>query len=219
MSCVIGSWGWRHPEWEKDVFYPDDLPSDWRLSYYANEFDTVVVPASYWSADGYGDEDWLDDVTDVFRFYIDWPFLQMSTQAEYEKCAQYCQSLEQQLSAVLVNADIWSQLSSEQQQWFTTATKEIAVMQYSSMSGAEIEAEFTAVFNDQKSLDGESLLLLRSNATETLRELGGRLTELLKSSAYEKNNAETTLSIVLSNKVVEIQRLNELKTLLTLLVE
>ena len=36
---------WEHPAWNQE-FYPDDLPEDWRLSYYANEFPVVLVPVS-----------------------------------------------------------------------------------------------------------------------------------------------------------------------------
>ena len=38
----LGARGWRHAHWEND-FYPDDLPPDWQLAYYANEFSTVLV--------------------------------------------------------------------------------------------------------------------------------------------------------------------------------
>jgi hypothetical protein len=39
----LGSWGWDWDAWE-GVFYPEDLPEDWRLSFYANEFPLVVIP-------------------------------------------------------------------------------------------------------------------------------------------------------------------------------
>ncbi len=39
---LIGSAGWQHPEWENS-YYPEDLPPDWRLGYYANEFSLAVI--------------------------------------------------------------------------------------------------------------------------------------------------------------------------------
>jgi hypothetical protein len=39
----LGSWGWDWDAWE-GVFYPQDLPKDWRLGFYANEFPLVVIP-------------------------------------------------------------------------------------------------------------------------------------------------------------------------------
>ncbi|MDH5218225.1 MAG: hypothetical protein OEX19_11040, partial [Gammaproteobacteria bacterium] len=29
-------------------YYPEDLPPDWRLDYYANEFTALAVPADNW---------------------------------------------------------------------------------------------------------------------------------------------------------------------------
>jgi len=64
----IGAVGWQHAGWHQG-FYPDDLPEDWQLSYYANEFSTVLVPADYWQGDGDADE-LLEQVPDSFLFYL-----------------------------------------------------------------------------------------------------------------------------------------------------
>ena len=46
----LGAYGWRHKHWS-NTFYPEDLPvdadDDWRLAYYSNEFNAVLVPADY----------------------------------------------------------------------------------------------------------------------------------------------------------------------------
>lgn len=39
---LIGSLGWQHDAWQ-DAFYPEDLPSEWRLGYYSNEFPLAVI--------------------------------------------------------------------------------------------------------------------------------------------------------------------------------
>jgi hypothetical protein len=39
---LVGSIGWQHLEWQ-DSFYPEDLPPDWRLGFYANEFALAVI--------------------------------------------------------------------------------------------------------------------------------------------------------------------------------
>lgn len=39
----LGSWGWDWDAWELS-FYPPDLPEDWRLGFYANEFSLGVIP-------------------------------------------------------------------------------------------------------------------------------------------------------------------------------
>jgi len=69
----VGACDWQHPQWQ-NCFYPDDLPQDWRLSYYANEFSTVLVPQSQWQAswqaEGADFEQWAEDVPEGFRFYF-----------------------------------------------------------------------------------------------------------------------------------------------------
>ena len=68
----VGAYGWKHENW-LDSFYPEDLPGDWQLTYYANEFSCVLMPAHYLLADDCDIEQWLDDVPDTFKFYVEWP--------------------------------------------------------------------------------------------------------------------------------------------------
>ena len=68
---VIGACGWKHSGWLND-FYSDDLPEDWQLGYYSNEFPLVYVPASEWL--NVPDlSEWRHDVSDVFRFVLEIP--------------------------------------------------------------------------------------------------------------------------------------------------
>jgi len=46
---LIGTAGWQHSEWGNEVFYPDDLPEDWFLSFYSNEFPVTLIPESQWA--------------------------------------------------------------------------------------------------------------------------------------------------------------------------
>ena len=72
----FGTVGWQHPQWESD-FYPDDLPADWQLPFYGNEFPVVAVPASEWL---HADEDqlfeWRDNSDDHFRFIFECTWVQ-----------------------------------------------------------------------------------------------------------------------------------------------
>lgn len=84
LNIQLGAYGWMHAQWN-DVFYPEDLPLDWQLSYYSNEFNTVLVPASYWAKERgvnnqksgqktdqtFTCDDWLDSVHDKFQFYVE----------------------------------------------------------------------------------------------------------------------------------------------------
>jgi hypothetical protein len=71
QSINLGAYGWLHTHWLVS-FYPEDLPQDWQLGYYSNEFNTVLVPADYWQNMPPGEcEQWLDDVHPDFEFYIE----------------------------------------------------------------------------------------------------------------------------------------------------
>lgn len=45
---LMGATDWHHQEWGNDIFYPDDLPEDWYLSFYANEFPVALVQNKQW---------------------------------------------------------------------------------------------------------------------------------------------------------------------------
>jgi hypothetical protein len=72
-ELVVGARGWEHAQW-LEAYYPDDLPEDWRLDYYANEFGCVVLPPEVWmTSDEKVIEQWLEDVEDDFLFYLELP--------------------------------------------------------------------------------------------------------------------------------------------------
>jgi hypothetical protein len=67
----IMSVGWEYPGWT-GKFYPDDLPVEWRLAYYANEFPGVLIPHQRWITAGSQTlESWVADVSESFRFYLE----------------------------------------------------------------------------------------------------------------------------------------------------
>lgn len=66
----VGLLGWQDVAWA-DTYYPDDLPADWRLSYYANELNCVCLAESDWCvADEATWQEWVDAVAEGFRFYL-----------------------------------------------------------------------------------------------------------------------------------------------------
>jgi hypothetical protein len=70
---AVGMWGWLEEPWTAG-FYPEDLPEDWRLAYYANEFSRAYVPSSYWiGPGGRALEPWAAEVPAAFRFVLEWP--------------------------------------------------------------------------------------------------------------------------------------------------
>lgn len=65
----VGACGWEYAHW-LDNYYPHDLPAEWRLSFYANEFPAVLVPQDQWRDQWQHLADWVEDVPDEFRFYL-----------------------------------------------------------------------------------------------------------------------------------------------------
>lgn len=73
VGVAILTRGWMLPGWA-GRFYPDDLPPEWRLSFFANHFPAVLVPAADWLAAGpNGLAAWAAEVPSRFHFYLEHP--------------------------------------------------------------------------------------------------------------------------------------------------
>jgi len=105
---LIGAAGWLHEKWGNEVLYPEDLPEDWYLSFYANEFPIVLVPDSQWN-DEDAAQQVIDEITELdtqgFKciFELDWK--------RYPETASYLNILEQlgsTLSGLLLKVDTQS---------------------------------------------------------------------------------------------------------------
>ncbi|HED17389.1 MAG TPA: hypothetical protein ENI64_11325 [Gammaproteobacteria bacterium] len=74
----IGSAGWQYPSWSEN-FYDEELPPEWRLTFYSNEFRFCVIPWSDWgSASQETLEQWADDIEPPFRFFLQIPMEQVA---------------------------------------------------------------------------------------------------------------------------------------------
>ena len=72
-AVVFGAAGWDYDAWQGS-YYPEDLPPEWRLTYYANEHRAVLVPARDWAgAPSERWEQWVEDVHAGFRFFLELP--------------------------------------------------------------------------------------------------------------------------------------------------
>lgn len=49
---LLGTAGWERPDW-LDAYYPVDLPAEWRLAYYANDCDCLLLSAAEWCGEGF----------------------------------------------------------------------------------------------------------------------------------------------------------------------
>jgi len=73
-TIFVGSRGVSHPAW-CEGFYPDDLPLEWRLSYYGNEFRALLLLQD--DINSLSREEvveWLEDLNDDFRLLYELEF-------------------------------------------------------------------------------------------------------------------------------------------------
>lgn len=70
MSIELVARDWNRLDW-CGSFYPDGLPEDWRLTYFANAFEAVLIPLSVWQLQAGVLGQWANDVPMRFRFYME----------------------------------------------------------------------------------------------------------------------------------------------------
>ena len=108
-NISVGAYGWRHSHW-LGSFYPEDLPvsaeEDWRLTYYSNEFNCVLVPAEYLLCLSgqnavIGCNHWLGEVNDEFQFYVECT-MDMFDHVSFDVLAVQLKLLQPQLSALVI---------------------------------------------------------------------------------------------------------------------
>ena len=46
-NILVGIQGWLHDRWQGS-FYPEDLPADWQLDFYSNQFYCVLIEQEQW---------------------------------------------------------------------------------------------------------------------------------------------------------------------------
>jgi uncharacterized protein YecE (DUF72 family) len=71
--CYLGASGWDHTTWI-GAFYPEDLPPEWRLSYYNTSFECVYLPYTLWSQASLETlAAWSAETLDHFCFLLEAP--------------------------------------------------------------------------------------------------------------------------------------------------
>ncbi len=71
QNLLVGVYDWRQFGLS-DHFYPPDLPQDWRLGYFANEFETACVLLDEADLSAGASMAWLEDLPDSFRLHFEW---------------------------------------------------------------------------------------------------------------------------------------------------
>ena len=70
MNLFIGTSGWTYNHWQS-VFYPKDLPSEDRLRYFSNHFNTVEINYSFYRLPRISTyQKWRQQTPDNFLFAV-----------------------------------------------------------------------------------------------------------------------------------------------------
>ena len=95
----VGAVGWKHPEWTS-VYYPDGLPKEWRLAYYANDFRAALIPFDeLLGAPSSALRQWSSEVPDGFLFGVE-----VRPHPAVGSVLHRCNSLGERLKGVLLRA-------------------------------------------------------------------------------------------------------------------
>jgi len=71
MLMITGAIGWEHDQW-LGTYYPDEIATDWHLTFYTKEFQTVVAPSNFWSNCSLEDiKEYCADVTEEFALIFE----------------------------------------------------------------------------------------------------------------------------------------------------
>lgn len=100
-ELIVAPRGWTHPGWDGN-FFPADLPDDWRLSYFSNEFRAVVVPEPDWlEAPVVEIERWVNDTPEEFAFYLE----MAGPAVDWSRVAELIQPLAGQMGGFILRPD------------------------------------------------------------------------------------------------------------------
>lgn len=114
-SVTLAAYGWMPKDWAQR-FYPEDLPSNWQMVYYSNDFNEVLVPASAWES-GALVADW-SVLPAGFELYLEitTALLESAHWAQVRECIE--QTLATQISGLWVDASAQHQLPAAWEQRF-----------------------------------------------------------------------------------------------------
>lgn len=100
---LIGACGWEYPQWDGE-FYPDDLPPEWRLGFYGNEFPLVLIPARAWQQGMSAVQTWLDETHDAPDFICELPTQELQA-GDYEQVLAMIRLLGRRVLAISITLD------------------------------------------------------------------------------------------------------------------
>lgn len=111
MGLLFGTRGWQHTAWQGD-FYPEDLPQDWFLGFYANEFRAVCLTVRE-LVEAERDElaGWHEDVPDNFLFWLELGPGLMAHYPSPERLCDLLQPLNNQIGGFFLSTNTTDQVA------------------------------------------------------------------------------------------------------------
>lgn len=67
---MLGTRDWQRPDWVEH-YYPPDMPPEWRLAYYGNEADCVLLSADIWADPAPDLDEQLDEAPEHLLFFLE----------------------------------------------------------------------------------------------------------------------------------------------------
>ena len=102
-NLKIGTLGWQHSNWVGG-FYPDDMPEEWQLDFFSNQYQALLVSEKTWfDWTDESCEDIVDALPDGFALYLQ--VLNDMNPAKQEKL-QFVQSF---LADALIGLEVFSE--------------------------------------------------------------------------------------------------------------
>lgn len=131
-SVMIGARGWSDVSPDDD-FYPEELPPEWRFSFYSNNLRSVLVPRERWPATSRTDvSEWLDDCDPAFRFVLElpaalsYPLGRTQSFKELDSFLELCEPIAPRVAGYLLRVDLDAQVEPDWLENFANYLVDIA---------------------------------------------------------------------------------------------
>lgn len=216
---LVGATGWLHENWQGN-FYPEDLPEDWYLGYYGNEFPVVQVTEKEMQQ-GAEVEDWLEETDELPVFIIDIP-LQHCNDGLLEQAQPYLQVVSKMAQrCVGIVCQVNNSVSNEALRELLQACQAVAPTILSMANKAqhlqqmlnELKVNLLWETTGDNEDHGGSLFVARVDTAQTsLPEL-----RTIMENLQAREAANTTLVLLLGGENPDIEVIKQAKVMLDLL--
>ena len=199
---AIGVVGWDFPAWSK-TYYPEDIPEDWKLAFYANDFAAVVLPESVWGGDAVEAlEETVQDLDEGFRFYC----LAQSRWPSGEELSSVKRVLKSHLQGFLVER-------TAPPEDLQLVEPELAIVPADMNLKADLQVKFWAEITDTTDKPLHVIRLTDDNDLKTLRQQFDKVRQQLVSD----DDIMILVSSAEPESAPDIEFLQQLRTLLELM--